>query len=377
MTMHSICSSTNFSYKEKEMSTNSISSLASQSFPVNPLNELVYQQPYFNTTRSLKKQLTEAVGHRLASAWLDLWDMSYSGKKLINLSYSYLAKIWFYSRRNAIRVAQDLEKYGFVAKTVTKMRNGLNHVNKYRVCTPDEVLKLIQGFRKRKQIVPNIDYSVQHEDIPEVKEEVGLSGNPGQPPIRDSRIANDQPETQERETSKPGDTRGLLKLDVPLVSGPLGDLLLRMKDKFKPGPKPKCPGESLAVDSSKGGSDRTVTQRALNIKIYNKDAQEGRPINFVNNKGDDDKAPIKLGDGHKRKIWGYINSIPQISDKKKLYREAISFIETNEGYTVSHSYNVFKKRIRLNTWSTPIAMRYNDNPVMDLIKGLIVDPSQE
>lgn len=359
MTMHSICSSTNFSYKEKEMSTNSISSLASQSFPVNPLNELVYQQPYFNTTRSLKKQLTEAVGHRLASAWLDLWDMSYSGKKLINLSYSYLAKIWFYSRRNAIRVAQDLEKYGFVAKTVTKMRNGLNHVNKYRVCTPDEVLKLIQGFRKRKQIVPNIDYSVQHEDIPEVKEEVGLSGNPGQPPIRDSRIANDQPETQERETSKPGDTRGLLKLDVPLVSGPLGNLLLRMKDKFKPGPKPKCPGEPFYVECPEGGSDRTVTQRALSIKSNKGGLKTDLPITFEKVKRKKKEPTRQVSDETLAAIDRYVYGNRDISYPKQLYKEIEWYIATNPQMSEIYAINAAKSIIQAGNWRTPWGMKYD------------------
>jgi hypothetical protein len=340
--------------------------LIADTFPIvnetiNVVNNLVYSQSYSLITNSLKDQLNEMLGHRRASMWLDLYRISHSGKLAIKETYCYLAKLWKCCRRTAIRNIKAFEEYRFIIKQTHKIKFNLNATNEYRVCTPQELLSIVNNFTKRKQTIHSFDYSIQHELIEDEQNQLK----------QEPKINN--VETKEAsKISKPNDTRNLLDLETVKVGGSMGALLNRIKNNIK-GKKiediKQIKTETFHVYEG-GGGDSSVTDQELYFKKDNKSAPNARAMNFVNQNGGDqasepEPTPIEIPDWIKRKLWEFVKDEYFISDKDKVFREAIGFIKTNVGYTPHHSLNVFKKRIKENKWSTPIAMRYGNNDIWD------------
>jgi hypothetical protein len=304
---------------------------------IHSLNSLVYSQSYFNTLNSLKDQLNEILGHRRASMWLDLWRISHSGKLIIKEAYSYLAGIWKCCRRTAIRNIKAMEEMGFVIRHINKLKFNLNAANDYRVCTPNEVLKIIKGFYQRRQNIPNIDYSVQYDHMADI-----------------CKLENEVKTTQDREIPKEGDTRDLLDMNIPQVKGSIGSMLDRIKERLRS----KKHDEIEQVIG--GGGDTSVTEEEIDIKIYNKSEPKARPMSVFNTMVEEKEPPRIISDDIKRAAWSFIQEDYYISDKQKVYREFLFFAANNHGFTPNYSLNVFRKLIRQNKWSTPKGMRNID-----------------
>lgn len=304
---------------------------------------ITYQQPYFNVPNSLKRKLTSLLGHRLMSMWLDLYYISHNGKKTIQESYCYLAKIWGCSRRHAIRIAKQLEKLGCLIIKTFKRGFKMNDVNKYQVRSPEEVLKEISLLTQRKRQFPKIDYSVTNE--------YGVDDNTEIKQIMEHREISTAVSST-KEYPKEGDTRNLLNSEHK-PNNFASKLLEGMKEKFigrklSTEEKPKEPYYGW------GGSDKTVTDLKLHIKSFNK----ASPINYVDHEKKPEKKPRHVPEWIKKEALRFINNQKFISDKQSVFKECLYFMANNHMYTPTHSLNVFKKLIRQDKWRTPISMRY-------------------
>jgi Helix-turn-helix domain len=146
--MHSICLLTDFSNKEKKMSTNCIQSLT-------------LKKQYVNLPTKLIDTVRELYGPALASAWEVFYTESRLTHGVLKKTYDYLAHKIGCSRKTVIRYAKKLVEAGVLIIN-KRFYHNCPIENEFILLTPEEALLAAQNAPDRETKDLDIDYSVDY-----------------------------------------------------------------------------------------------------------------------------------------------------------------------------------------------------------------------